>query len=102
MTKIKERKNQPALYKAICKILYKTGVLPAEIDECMHWAFGPKAWYIPPNPEWIDNWNKVHGKLMRIKHGDKLVEILICVGTLFCSQKDKTYEMQRMRREKSN
>lgn len=91
------------LYTVICKILYKAGVFPSEVDMCMAWAFGPRAWYIPPacdplhwEENWIDNWNQVHGKIMRIKRHDKLVEILYNVGVLFVSQRDQ----EQIRKEK--
>jgi len=83
-----EPKSHNKLYTVMCKCLYKGGVLPNEVDECILWAFGKGAWYVPPSPDWIDRWNKLHPKAFKMRRTDKLALTLQQVGFLFCAQKD--------------
>lgn len=77
------------LQRSIYTILMKSGVTGPEIDECMHWAFGKGAWYLPPYPDWVDRWNKLHPGV-KVRGKDSFTEFMYVVGTLFQMHKKKT------------
>ena len=81
------------LEEQISFILMKAGVDGPDIDECMGWAFGKDAWYVPPSPDWIDRWNKLHPQAFRAKRKDNFVEFMYVVGFFYCSEK-KTHEIK--------
>lgn len=84
------KKEKTRLEQQINFILMRAGVTGPEIDQCIHWAFGPNAWYIPVMPEWIERWNKLHGRLMHVKKSDSFVEFMYNVGYFFMQyKKDK-------------
>lgn len=70
-------------------ILMKAGVTAPEIDECMNWAFGPEAWYVPIYPDWVDRWHKLHPKAFRIRKNDSFVKIIYVIGFMFCMYKQQ-------------
>ena len=75
----------------------KMGVLDTEIDECIAWAFGPKAWYVPIYPDWVDRWRKLHPEYS-VDEKSSFVEWMTVVGYLFSKLKDiKIQEMQKFR-----
>ena len=90
----KENKLSSGLEGRIAYILMKSGVTGPEIDECMEWAFGPGAWYVPIWPDWPDRWHKLHPKGMRIKRKDNLVEIIYVIGFLFTRYKKDLLKSQ--------
>lgn len=73
----------------IAYILMKAGVTGPEIDQCIEWAFGPQAWYIPIWPDWIDRWHKLHPKAFRVARKDSFVEFIYVVGFMFCVERNK-------------
>jgi hypothetical protein len=85
--------NKPDMGKGlegrIAFILMKAGVTMPEIDECIEWAFGKDAWYVPVSPDWTNRWNKLHPKQFRARKKDKFVEFIYVIGTLFLMQKYK-------------
>ena len=88
-----KKKPDPArtgLEGRIAYILMKAGVAGPEIDECIDWAFGPRAWYVPIYPDWIDRWHKLHPKAFRVKRGESFVEWIFVVGFMFAMEKKKS------------
>lgn len=84
-------KSNPAdskLEAQISLILMKAGVTGPEIDECIMWAFGKDAWYVPPC-EWVGRWNKLHPTDFKVKKSDRVVEFVFVVGKFFVAQKYK-------------
>ena len=70
----------------VCFILMKAGVTGPEIDECMAWAFGPNAWYVPIYPDWYYRWHKLHPEFPA-KKNMSFVEWMFVIGTLFVNWK---------------
>lgn len=79
LTKMEER---------IAFILMKAGVEPGEVDECVWWAFGPNAWYVPIYPDWFKIWNKTHPQYP-IKKNESFVKFIFAVGIVFREYKDR-------------
>lgn len=74
------------IYGKVRDVLMKYGVAPVEIEECMEWAFGRGAWYVPPYPDWMVRWRVLHPGFT-IKKTDKFYEWIAVVGHLFLEQK---------------
>lgn len=73
----------------IAFILMKAGVTGPDIDNCILWAFGPDAWYVPIYPDWIDRWHKLHPQAFKIKRSDNFVELIYVIGFLYCVEKKR-------------
>lgn len=89
MKKIPKFKN---LEERISFILMKAGVTGPEIDECMYWAFGNDAWYIPirdpgGGDDWISRWKILHPDHFEINKKDQFVEVVYVVGKAFLKHK---------------
>ena len=67
-------------------ILMKAGVIGPDIDACMTWAFGPNIWYLPPYPDWLDRWRKLHPEYP-VKKNESFVKWIFVVGWLFVQWK---------------
>ena len=85
----KDKQPHSRLEGQITFILHKAGVTGPEIDECITWAFGPGAWYVPIYPDWIDRWHKLHPRAFRVKRKDNFVEFIYVVGFMFCMEREK-------------
>jgi len=81
-----EYQAESATEARVAYILMKAGVTGPEIDECIAWAFGPGAWYIPIFPDWIERWKKLHPQFS-VKRTDSFVEWMYTVGFLFVQWK---------------
>ena len=77
-----EYKADGKLEARIAFILMKAGVTGPQIDECMDWAFGPGAWYVPPYPDWLERWRKLHPEYT-VKKNESFVEWIFVIGHLF-------------------
>lgn len=86
---MKDNQKPSQVEARIAYILMKSGVVGPEIDQCIEWAFGPNAWYVPIWPDWIDRWHKLHPRAFRVKGKDSFVEWLFVVGFMFCMEKEK-------------
>ena len=84
----KDNRPRENMEEQIVFILHKAGVDGPEIDECILWAFGPNAWYVPISPDWIDRWNKLHPRACQVKKEDKFREWIAVVGKIFCHIKE--------------
>lgn len=76
------------LYGQIAFILMRAGVIGADIDACLEWAFGKGCLYEPPC-NWPARWNKLHPRATQIKGKDSFVEIMMMVGFYYAMQKKK-------------
>ena len=56
----KQYRADSKLESRVAFILMKAGVSGPEINECLSWAFGPGALYVPIFPDWVDRWRKLH------------------------------------------
>lgn len=84
-------KIEPAKTKIeekIALILMKAGVIGPDIDDCLVWAFGPNALYVPIYPDWIDRWRKLHPQ-HPVKKSDSFVEWMYVVGFLYVAYQKK-------------
>lgn len=79
--------DKSKIEKAIALALMKAGVSGPEIDDCIEWAFGKGAWYVPISPDWIDRWNKLHPLAFRLKRTDNFVQALMVIGHFYMQQK---------------
>lgn len=86
---MKEKNKISQVEGRIAYILMKAGVPEPEIDECLRWAFGEGALYVPIFPDWIERWNKLHPREFRARGKDNFVEFVYVVGFLFCANKLK-------------
>lgn len=86
MAKKNQYKAQDKLEARVVFILMKAGVSGPEIDECMDWAFGKGAWYVPIYPDWLDRWQKLHPEY-KVKKSGSFVEWIYVIGHLFVQLK---------------
>lgn len=70
-------------------ILTKAGVPSGEVLECLDWAFGPNALYVPIYPDWIDRWHKLHPKSFHIHRKEKFLEMMYVIGFHYCVEKKR-------------
>jgi hypothetical protein len=90
---MKQKEPDSKLERSIIMILMKAGVSDPEIDECIEWAFGPEAWYLPVkasnlvDDDWLQRWNKLHPGYFKVQPKDKFVEFMFVVGKCFIDQK---------------
>lgn len=66
----------------ISYILMKAGVPISEIDSCLEWAFGPEPLYVPPYPDWIERWQRLHPEYV-VNKNDSFVEWIFVIGYLY-------------------
>lgn len=82
----KEYRAESKMEARVAFILMKAGVTGPEIDECIDWAFGPGAWYVPIYPDWVDRWRKLHPQFS-VRRTEKFIEFMYSVGFLFVQWK---------------
>lgn len=84
--KMKQSKELTALERQIALILMKAGVTAPEIDQCIFWAFGEDAWFVPP-ADWANRWNMMHPGFFRIDSKDSFIEVIAVVGHAYMNTK---------------
>src|SRR5258708_7905697 len=82
----KKYKTDSHLEGSIASTLMMGGCEGQDIDECLLWAFGPNAWYVPIWPDWYDRWHKLHPEFPADKKMP-FVEWMIVVGNLYARHK---------------
>lgn len=78
-------------------ILFKIGLKPNQIDNCIYWAFGKGAWQLSPF-EWLVRWRKLHPE-HPVKDSDSFVKWMAVVGFLYQERLKWLNERQRKQRE---